>query len=177
MMSSIPSQTAGLAVASCLALAGCGDARPDDKIVGNPPPPAAELAAAGTALQGANIPTLDPITLDEVEIVKVIGPGARCAFHYTRSGDPVAAFQAEGGVGVVKLNGKLIALSHAQTHGGAQLTAEGLSLQIFPAAAQADGDGDPVEAEMVFRLSQGPGLTVGYGGYFDCARPQRRQAP
>jgi hypothetical protein len=177
MMSTYSSKGADLALVGALALAGCGDARPDDKIVGNPPPPVAELAAAGTALQGANIPTLDPITLDEAEIVKVIGPGARCAFHYTRSGDPVAAFRAEGGAGVVKLNGKLIALSHAQTGGGAQLTAENLSLQIFPAAAQTDGDGDPVEAEMVFRLSQGPGLTVGYGGYFDCARPLGRQAP
>ncbi|WP_335649101.1 DUF6692 family protein [Phenylobacterium sp.] len=167
MVSTFSFRGAGFAVISCLALAGCGDARPDDKVVGNPPPPVAELAPAGTALQGANVPTLDPVTVDEAEIAKVIGPGPWCAFHYTRSGKPVLAFQAERGAGVVKLNGKLIRLASAPAAGGVQLSAETLSLQI--SSGETAPDADLAEAEMVFNLRQGEGLTVGYGGYYGCA--------
>lgn len=170
MMNGLPLQAAGLAAVCGLALGGCGDARPDDRIMGTPPPPVAEPAPAGTALRGANVPTLDPVTLDDAEITAVLGPGARCAFHYTRSGKPVAAFQADRGAGVVKLNGKLIPLAYAPAAGGARLSAEALSLDISTGETAQEADAGLVEAEMVFNLRQGQGLTVGYGGYYGCAR-------
>ncbi len=169
MMNGLPFPGAGLVLACGLALGGCGDARPDDRIMGTPPPPVAEPAPAGAALQGANIPTLDPVTLDEAEIAAVLGPGAWCAFHYTRSGKPVAAFQVDRRRGVVKLNGKLIPLAYAPAADGGRLSAEALSLDISTGEPAQEANAGLVEAEMVFSLRQGEGLTVGYGGYYGCA--------
>lgn len=166
-----------IALFAALGLASCGDARPDDKLQGVPPPPVAELTPAATALQGANIPTLDPATMADAEIGAVIGAGPRCEFRYTRSGHPVLAFAGglapSAGAGVVKLNGKLVPLRRRPSAdaGFYTLDAENLTLSIaVPDESLAEDDlgRERVEARMVFELREGQGLEVGYGGYFSC---------
>lgn len=157
------------------ALAGCGDGRPDDKTRGLAAPPVAELVPAPAALQGADVPTLDPHTMDDAELRRVIGAGPRCEFRYTSSGKPVLAF-APAGAGVVKLNGKLVALRTSPSAGDGPpvLQAGDVTLRIRPDRPVRVGDARGTPADMTFDVRAGEGLTVGYRGYYGCPRAPDR---
>ncbi len=104
------------AAARCclLGLAGCSDSdAPDDARAQRAPN--ADVKASAQALDGAHVPTLDPATLNDAEIRKMIGSAAQCLARHTRAGPPVLALAIQAdrrpGDGVVKLNGSLVARS------------------------------------------------------------------
>jgi len=155
-------------LAAALLIAGCGDRpAPDDRVGPPPEPTAPKLVDAASVVGGAHVPSLDPATMHEAEIERVIGGGPRCVFRYTSGGKPVlaiAATPAAAAAGVIKLNGDLIALQRtaADTFASGPVT---LTLSDLP---EADGGGpeEPRPATMVFRV--GEELRVGYGGYYNC---------
>ena len=155
-----------------VALAGCGErAAPDDE---TNPVHAAEIARitpANEALAGAHLPTLDPATLVDAEIEKVLGPGRRCEFRYTSEGRPVLAARGSSGNAapdaVVKLNGHLVPLSRASAEGGSLvLIADNVRLTVTPDGGEPTGGSGEREAEVVFEI--GESLRVGYRGYYRC---------
>ena len=166
---------AGLA-ALALGLAGCGGSgRPDDQTAGAPPPPATEIASAATALSGADLPMVDPHTMDDAEIRAVVGAGPRCEFRYTSDGKPVLALQAGGEAGVVMLNGRLVPLRQDSAGVG---VAEGVRLQVGlrdPADAEAAAASRRVGADLLFEA--GDRLKVGYTGYYSCSGSRGGPAP
>jgi hypothetical protein len=157
-----------------LAAACSQDGAPDEA------PAPAEMAivkTAAQALDGAHIPTIDPATLNDAEIGRVIGNGPHCTFHYTRSGRPVlAASLVPRGreVGLVKLNGSLVLLrsrgvapaAHARDF---ELVAEPVRLIVRRLQnAPVSVTDRRVPAEMVFDVGQE--LKVGYGGFLACTQ-------
>lgn len=159
-------------------LAACGQSEaPDD--ASSHAPEIVRVKTAAQALEGAQVPTLDPSTMNGAEIRKVIGIGRHCIFRYTSTGKPVAVVgldqSGNPATGVMKLNGSLVPLEPdtAATRNradGLVLIADPVRLSVQPiqqAAASADPDQDQVEAEMVFEVGQE--LTVGYGGYLECS--------
>lgn len=166
------------ALSAGLLLAACGERAPADDAA-PVPPVIAQQRPADEVLQGAHVPTLDPSTLNDAEIRKVLGTGAqpRCTFRYTSTGKPVlvTALAADGSAerAVLKLNGSLLALRPAPAATG--VGAAGFHFQDGPVKAQvydpqAGRAGPPagrqVEAEMLFEVSEA--LKVGYGGYLAC---------
>lgn len=158
-------------------LTGCSESGAPDDAPSNAPE-IATVKTAAQALEGAHVPTLDPGTLNDAQIGKVIGTRPRCTFRYTSSGRPVlvAGLKPDGSpeLGLIKLNGSLVPLQPggAATEiapGGFLLVAEPVRLSVQPqpeAATSALAGGQRVEAEMVFEVGQD--LRVGYGGYLDC---------
>lgn len=164
------------AVLSAALLAACGqNEAPDDAPA--PSPEIVRVEPAAQALAGAHVRTLDPATMSDAEILKVVGPRPHCIFRYTGSGKPVlaAGVDAAGSpeIGVVKLNGKLVSLQpdRAATGlkpGGFVLAADPVRLRVQPdrPVKPVAGPGERTEAELLFQVGQE--LTVGYGGYFEC---------
>lgn len=159
------------------ALAGCGqNDAPDD--AASRAPEVARVKAAAQALEGAHVPMLDPATMNDAEIRKVIGTGRHCTFRYTSTGKPVVAFRVDQGaspmMGVVKFNGSLVALNPEPAvvpdkAARLVLVADPVRLSVQPYAqtiTSAKQNADKVEAEMVFEIGQE--LKVGYGGYLEC---------
>lgn len=170
----VPTLTAAVVSAAMLAACGQNEA-PDDAPA--PPPEIVRVEPAAQALAGAHVRTLDPATMSDAEILKVVGPRPHCIFRYTGSGKPVlvagvdAASRPE--IGVVKLNGKLVSLQpdRAATGlepGGFVLAADPVRLRVQPdrPVKPSAEPGERTEAELLFEVGQE--LTVGYGGYFDC---------
>jgi hypothetical protein len=156
-----------------VAVTGCGErAAPDDE---TNPVQAAEIARitpANEAIAGAHIPTLDPATLVDAEIEKVLGPGPRCEFRYTSEGRPVLAATArangEARDGVVKLNGHLVVLGRATPGAGElALAADRVRLTVTPEGAAKAAGARQREADVIFEV--GDSLRVGYRGYYRCA--------
>jgi hypothetical protein len=156
------------------ALAGCGEEdAPDDNISAIRPPEIARIVPANEAIAGAHIPTLDPATMVDAEILNVLGGDSRCEFRYTSAGGPVLAVSApsngDPADGVVKLNGHLVALRSASTDGALVLSADRIRLTITPddgGQAGALGDARQREADLIFEV--GDSLRVGYRGYYNC---------
>jgi hypothetical protein len=167
-------------------LAACEESgRPDDKSRPIQSHEIARVVSAQEALSGAHIPTLDPATMREAEISKLIGDGPRCEFRYTTAGRAVLAMSTEAGgaagQAVAKVNGKLVALAPAQAGEGGvnagriNLTADPIRLTVMP---DQERQSEPLEgvlrreAAMIFQI--GDSLKVGYRGYVDCApKPTR----
>lgn len=150
-----------------------GRAAASDQIELGGEPEVAPIATAADALDGADIPALDPTTMSEVEISSVLGRGPRCIFQYTRAGGPVLAFVhlSDGtyGMGVVKLNGNLIPLMTPEGGGNLVLGADPVRLSFETGLDLLDGSAvDQREAELVFEVDDM--LKVGYGGHFSCQR-------
>src|SRR5690606_7618547 len=101
-------------LAAALLIAGCGDRPPPEDQVGPPPEPTPpRLVEAAEIVGGAHVPSLDPATMQEAEIERVIGRAPRCLFRYTGGGKPVLAIPSApsaGAAAVIKLNGDLVAL-------------------------------------------------------------------
>ncbi|HEV7263602.1 MAG TPA: DUF6692 family protein [Falsiroseomonas sp.] len=151
-------------------LAACDEgAAPDDAVRSGHAPEVATILPAEEALANAPVAHLDPATMNGAEIRRAIGTGPRCAFHYTRAGNPVVAMQAGAApAGVVKLNGHLILLEAPDEVGGDAaarslvLAAGPVRLQVIPPPRGAELH----EATMLFEVGQD--LTVGYRGYLGC---------
>ena len=153
------------------ALAGCSDSdAPDDAVNAARPPEIVRIMPAAEALAGAEIPKLDPATMNGAEIEKALGSGARCEFQYTQAGKPVLAMKAASGAdaAVVKLNGSLVVASATTQDRNIVLLADPVRLTLAP-------DGDAVvtgsedarqDANLVFEV--GDRLKVGYRGYYRC---------
>lgn len=163
------------AAALAALLAACGqNAAPDDAPA--PPPEIVRVEPAAQALAGAHVRTLDPATMNDAEVMKVVGPRPHCTFRYTGSGKPVLVAGLDAGgspeLGVVKLNGKLLSLQpdRAATGlkpGGFVLAADPVRLRVQPDRPVKPGQaGERTEAELLFEVGQE--LKVGYGGYFEC---------
>ena len=169
----------GLIVAALAASCGEGSL-PDDKVDQPRSPDVAWVVPAQEAVAGAHTPTLDPHTMAEAEVNKVIGDGRRCEFRYTTAGAAavgigIAPDGATTG-GAVKLNGRLIALAPA-TAGGEQAQPRAILLVAEPVRIKVVADpGDawePLagvsrrEATMTFEVASD--LRVDYRGYIDCS--------
>ena len=143
--------------------------------------PAAQprVVPASEAITSADIARIDLGELDEAEIERVLGRGARCAFSYSRDAGPVLAASLPtdaggSGKGVIKLHGLLVEATAQHTAttpssaSGLTLSAQGLQVAVDP---QADGagttDGGSVR-EANAHLQLDAGLSVGYGGFFRC---------
>jgi hypothetical protein len=152
---------------AALLIAGCGDRpTPDDQVGPPPAPTAAKLVDAAAIVGGAHVPSLDPATLHEAEIERVIGAGPRCVFRYTSGGKPVLAIPpspSARAAAVIKLNGDLVALQRT----GRRAFASGPVILTLSDLAETDGRRDRLRpATLVFRV--GEELRVGYGGYYSC---------
>lgn len=126
----------------------------------------APVAAAGDAVSGADVPSLDPATMVGAEMAMVLGSPA-CTFRHTKAGKPVLAVAADDGptTAAMNLNGKMLELRAAVSEGS--VTAEDPPVRL---STRPEGDPrfGPVEAEMIFEI--GHQLRVGYRGYIECAR-------
>lgn len=154
------------AALAALLAAACDNRPPPDDKVGAPPPHAARLVSADEALAGANIPTLDPATMDAAEVARVLGPGPRCEFRYVSGGKPVLAIAAApdaAAAAVVKLNGDLVALEPGPAGDGRTFAAGPIRLRL---SDLPEADDRPRPATLTFRVAEP--LRVGYGGYYVC---------
>lgn len=169
-------------LAAALLIAGCSNRpAPDDRVGPPPRPTAPRLVDAALIVGGAHVPSLDPATMHDAEIERVIGGGPRCIFRYTSGGKPVLAIPARpaaGAAAVIKLNGDLVAL---QRTGRRAFASRPVSLTLSD-LAETDGRRDRLRpATLVFRV--GEDLQVGYGGYYSCRGgrlnppPPRRRYP
>ncbi|MBX7271808.1 MULTISPECIES: DUF6692 family protein [Pseudomonadaceae] len=167
-----------------LALTACGDPAPGeglDKPTMRPPLP--EVVSARDAIGSPDIPSIDPQTLDQAEVDKVLGSGPYCTFVYTAESPPVVAIKHDGesggAKGVIKIHGKLVQLSSEPTQGysalfgGASLAAESINVNV---ALGKDGavqkpTGEKSIADLNFELDQG--LMIGYRGWYACEKPPR----
>ncbi|MCF6369958.1 DUF6692 family protein [Rhizobium halophilum] len=161
----LPIALAALVAAATL-LSACGDDVADDVLDPRSGHQVATVVPASAAIANAVIGALDPATMVDAEMQKVLGGPATCSFHYTSFGQPVAALRAdsndEPASGVVKLNGHLIEMQTTRAEDSINMTAGDIRLAIAP-----QGDGE--EAKMVFEIGQD--MKVGYRGYYRCARP------
>lgn len=132
------------------------------------PPRTSTIVPAPQAIRTAYLPSLDPHTMVEAEVARVVASGRRCAFHYTDGGKPVVAF-VPGAVGVLKLNGSLVRLSAegVTPEGGGVLRAEALRVALAPDTPEDNASGRSKRAADMRFAVQG-GLEVGYRGFFDC---------
>lgn len=166
-----------LSLAVATLAAGCADRNaPDDQVTGPRSHETAKIVPAQQVLAGAHVPTLDPHTMAEAEVSKVIGSGPRCEFRYTNAGSAAVGIETSANNGVIKLNGSIIALSPVVPADKARqahttvLAADPIRIEV-----QADaGQGwEPLpgvrrrEATMTFKVADD--LRVDYRGYVDCS--------
>jgi len=166
---------------SAMLLSACGDPAPEEGM--EKPPmkgPAPVVVGAKEAVQLPDIPTIDPQTLDEAEVRKVLGAGPYCSFAYTAESSPITAFGDPGqgaaaGKGMVKIHGRLVELSAQRAEAGTiGLIAEGMKLDINIVEPSGQDDMNATErreADMHFELEQG--LRVGYRGWYSCTDARR----
>ena len=157
-----------LLLTSASLLSGCGEREAADDII-NPPrsEEAARVLSGEEAIAGADIPTLDPATMVDAEIAKVLGSPAQCTFRYTSAGKPILALKGTPGgtatTAVLKVNAHLVELQPAGGDGNLVLTSGPISVTLSADDVQAE---EKVEADMVFAI--GESLRVGYSGYYQC---------
>lgn len=136
----------------------------------SPPEPPADVADAAAAAEGVATGLLVPQTMTDADMRNAPDVGNRCLFRFTRVGLPVFIY---GSAGVVKLNGKLVALPGAGGDGpGADVrryAADPVAVTVRPLDGAARDDG-PVVAELVLQLA-GASHELGYHGYTECDRP------
>ncbi|SHF81746.1 protein of unknown function [Loktanella atrilutea] len=123
----------------------------------------AEVAPLTDALSSAVIASVDLAPLSEDEITRALPAGAVCNFRRGVDADPVFAVAADG-ASVTKVSGQLVMLTADGAPGDAGVAAqtEGLRVTVTPNAAED-------EATLLFDLTTGQPLTVGYDGYWACA--------
>jgi hypothetical protein len=152
-------------------LTGCGEnTAPDDETNALLGTSVARVEPASRAISGAHVPTLDPMTMADAEILKVLGPGPRCEFRYTSESPPVLALEppTEGNPtdGVVKVNGHLVTLASTSTDGLLVLYADPIRLTLTPDGDEPLGAAGRREANLIFEIDSE--LRAGYRGYYYC---------
>ena len=155
------------------AAAACGSEAPDDKIKPIRADAVPYLVSAEEALDTSEIATIDPHTMNDAEISKVLGPGPFCAFRYVSDGKPVLAWKrrptGSNAAAVVKVNGVLVGLQNESDMGSNVLTADTIRLTLSGNETRQSEPGDvvrPREAKLLLEISDQ--LRVGYGGYSVC---------
>lgn len=138
--------------------------------------PMPEVVSAEEAIQSPNIPAIDPLTMHESEVQKVVPAGPRCSFAYTAASPPVLVGatdrQTNRLIGVVKLHGRLVELTANQADPlealatGPTFTADGLRLAVEPEPATGGTGRRP--ANMHFEILE-EGLLIGYRGWYSCS--------
>ena len=125
--------------------------------------PPAEVVSLMDALSSAVIAAVDLAPLSDEEINRALPDGAMCYFRRGIDADPVFAVDADGS-SVTKISGQLVMLTADGAPGDAGVAAQtdGLRVTVTPNAAEE-------EATLVFDLTTGQPLTVGYDGYWTCA--------
>lgn len=125
-------------------------------------PPAA-VGSVEDALSNTLIATLDPAPLNAAEAEQALSSSAGCRFNRSPEADPILWTSADGGAGVMKLNGVIVPLE-----GGGderRLSAPGATMTVRTLEGEeADWRSN---AELIFALDAG--LRVGYRGFFSCA--------
>lgn len=162
-----------LTVVVLAASAGCGSEAPDDKLNPTRAQESPRLVSAQEALDTVETSTLDPHTMNDAEIRKVLGKGRFCAFRYVSDGKPVLAWKRQAGesnaVAVVKLNGVLVRLHNNAAKSANEFVADAVRLIVTSSGAnqtERRSAERPQEAKLVFEIDQQ--LRVGYGGYSVC---------
>lgn len=142
------------------------------------PKPAPEIVSAQKAIQNADIPTIDPMPLDDPEVDKILPPTPRCRFSYTAASPAVlvTGMANNAATGVIKLHGKLVKLEGSKsqqetswqtgTFSSGAITVE--IRRIDSSSSVIENEEEQVPASMHFTLSQG--LTVGYDGWLQCRK-------
>lgn len=166
-----------VAACACALSGACSqNEAPDDGT--SPAPAIVRMETAEQALEGVHVPTLDPQTMNDAEIRKLIGTGPHCIFRYTSTGKPVAVVGSNPGgrpaSGGVKLNGVLVPLdadpgAASDIARGVVLLSNPVRLSIQPdpqSSASPKPNAGLVEAEMTFEVGQQ--LKVGYAGFLEC---------
>jgi hypothetical protein len=154
-----------------LALAGCdGNDAPDDVARPDRAREIAVVVPVDQALANAQVPRLDPETLNDAEIREALGTGPVCLFRYTAAGRPVLAVRQspeEGPGGIVKLNNHLVRLGAARdatSDGHLVLAAPPVRLTVTPPLPE--GEIPRRESDLVLEI--GEMLRVGYRGNVSC---------
>lgn len=153
------------------ALVACGSEGPDDELHPIRSRTIPRILPAREAVETGQIPTLDPHTMNDAEVSKVLGAGAFCAFRYVSDGKPVLAWQlrqAGSAKAVVKLNGALVELernpeAHVLQFGSDEVR---LTVTTDPNERVRSTSHKPHEAKLLFEIGQQ--LRVGYMGYSIC---------
>lgn len=158
-----------IALSAC---AGCGSESPDDQMNPLRGQDIPRLVSAQEALGTSEIATIDPHTMNDAEISKVLGEGPFCAFRYVSDGNPVLAWKRQSNgssVAVVKINGVLVGLRPESTKNANAFVADAIRLTLLPEDTQqneASDVGRPRKAKLLFEIDQQ--LRIGYGGYSVC---------
>ncbi|WP_323765033.1 DUF6692 family protein [Marinovum sp.] len=126
-----------------------------------PGTPAPEATVA-EALATVEVPGLDAAALTEAEIDSALGRETSCRFQRTLESPAILAVGPAGEAALMKLNGKLIALS---ADGAGRFAAEGVSMRVTAADGLPEGS-----ADLLFDLDAGH--TVGYRGIYRCGADQ-----
>lgn len=150
-------------------LTACGG--PADETNAGSAPGIVRIVPGNEAVSGAHVPTLDPMTMADAEILKVLGPGPRCEFRYTSAGKPVLAarpsWTGDARDGVLKVNGHLVALHRTSAEGGGLVFADDeIRVTVRPEDGERSDGAGQQEAEVVFEV--GDSLRAGYRGYYRC---------
>ncbi|MCJ8518538.1 hypothetical protein ABID21_001139 [Pseudorhizobium tarimense] len=158
-----------LLLTSASLLSGCGEQEAADDIID--PPRAEEVARVvpgEEAIAGADIPTLDPATMVDAEMAKVLGQPTKCTFRYTSAGKPVFALNGtpdnSATTAVVKVNGHLVELRPSGGDGNLVFGSGPVVVSLSVPGGDPEGK---VDAAMSFTVDDT--LRVGYKGYFQCA--------
>ncbi|MEO1920285.1 MAG: DUF6692 family protein [Sphingomonadaceae bacterium] len=152
------------AVALALTLGACNQ----NTAIGNdreadlyPPPEAAAIEPAASALQNVATSIVKPETMSEADIAAIGGTQGRCVYRLTEIGYPVFVYEP-GGEGFIKLNGKLIPLSAS----GANRYASG---DLVVATRDLDTTGNAgLRGLEIIVVPPGAKDELGYHGFVGC---------
>lgn len=164
-----------LILPSTLLMNACDNPAPGE---GMPKPlakgPMPEVVSANEALRSPDLTAVDPGTLNQAEVEKVLPSGPRCSYSYTEDSPPILVavplMETPQAKGLVKLHSRLVEVRAQSVTGveslaqGATFRTEGLSITIEP---EGDAFAERTSANMKFQLDQG--LLVGYRGWYDCS--------
>lgn len=168
----LPRSITALALSAAAGLiASCSESDlPDDELDPARGHAVPRIVAASEAIAGANVPTLDPHTMNGAEIRKALGAEPRCIFRYTAHGRPVIGLGSAADIdlerAVIKLNGDLVVLAVEAIGGRIRLTDEPIQITISLVDPTEENEIGDREAEALLEI--GTELRAGYRGYYTC---------
>lgn len=169
-----PKKVLLVALLSFVTLSCDGPSAPDVPTISMADKPMPKIVSATEAIRTPVIPKLDPATLDGAEVDKVLHDGPRCTFHYTAASPPILAGTLAGAAGnadgVIKINGRLVKLSSANSTSWQQLTSgavfasDEIKVEIIP-----DSNKDTAtERAAILHFNIEPDFHAGYKGWYRC---------
>ncbi|MCF3931803.1 DUF305 domain-containing protein [Acuticoccus sp. M5D2P5] len=130
----------------------------------------ASVVSLDEALATADLASLDPQFISDVEMAEGLPEGAQCTFTYTEGSRPVMALAADGS-GLVRISGDLVRLEAEPSTlaAGPTARAPGIAMTIGGAGDNPLGNADGARTEATLTMMLERGLTVGYVGTYGCA--------